>query len=415
MNFQTIIIGGGLSGLTAGIALARAGQKVAIVSSGQSALHFGSGTFELLALVNGKPVDNPIEAIDSLSDCHPYKKIGAARVKELADRVKPMFGEAGLKLKGTTEKNHYRLTPFGKVKSGWLSMTDFATFDKADKLPWHKVALVNIKNLLDFYPQFLASGMSKLGTETVTGELTIPQLERLRTSPSEMRAPNIARVVGEKEIDLIADEINRLTEGVDAAFMPACIGLYGTEKVELLRSKVNRELYFITTMPTSVPGVRAQLLLHDYFVRLGGTYLLGDTVTDGKFNGSRLENITTANHGDMALCADNFILATGSFFSHGLTASPNKIYETIFGFDVNASDNRAEWYDKDIYASQPFMSYGVETDDCFRVKLNGKTISNVYASGSVTGGCNPLKEGCGAGIAIITALDVADRIMEKAE
>ena len=47
MRFDTIIIGAGLSGLVAGIELVRKGQKCLIVSSGQSALHFFSGSFEL--------------------------------------------------------------------------------------------------------------------------------------------------------------------------------------------------------------------------------------------------------------------------------------------------------------------------------------------------------------------------------
>lgn len=47
MRYDTIIIGGGLSGLTAGITLAKAGQKVCIVSAGQSSLHFHSGSFDL--------------------------------------------------------------------------------------------------------------------------------------------------------------------------------------------------------------------------------------------------------------------------------------------------------------------------------------------------------------------------------
>ena len=66
MKFDTIIIGGGLSGLTAGIELSRKGQKCLIVSSGQSALHFFSGSFELCSLS-----ENPFDAIASLDERHP--------------------------------------------------------------------------------------------------------------------------------------------------------------------------------------------------------------------------------------------------------------------------------------------------------------------------------------------------------
>ena len=79
MKFDTIIIGGGLSGLTAGIELSRKGQKCLVVSSGQSALHFFSGSLELFAAEN-----DPFDAVSGLDASHPYSKIGLENVKALS-------------------------------------------------------------------------------------------------------------------------------------------------------------------------------------------------------------------------------------------------------------------------------------------------------------------------------------------
>ena len=87
MRMDTVIMGGGLSGRACGISLAKRGKRVAIVASGQSTLLFNGGSMELLGHVDGKAVANPLEAIATLPQSHPYSKIGADSIASLADRV----------------------------------------------------------------------------------------------------------------------------------------------------------------------------------------------------------------------------------------------------------------------------------------------------------------------------------------
>ena len=96
MRFDTIIIGGGLASLVCGIKAQRAGQKCLIVSAGQNALHFSSGTFGLLGrLEDGTEVSEPLKALSFLAKNHPYSKIGVEKVSEYVSGIPEFFDSWG--------------------------------------------------------------------------------------------------------------------------------------------------------------------------------------------------------------------------------------------------------------------------------------------------------------------------------
>lgn len=418
IKFDTVIIGGGLAGLTCGIRLAKAGQRCAIVSSGQSALHFSSGSLDLLgALPDGTLVTNPMEGVKQLAEQapeHPYVKIGAERFAELATDAAELLAEAGEATVGEATKNHYRLTPMGGLKSTWLTFKGYVTSDKADALPWKSVALFNAEGFLDFYTQFLSDEMRKMGTECKCYTFNLPALEAIRQNPTEMRSANIARIFdNEATLNELAEIISRDIGDAEAVLLPAVLGVDCRDGVTKLEKRLARKVAVIATLPPSVPGLQVQTLLRRYFQELGGVYLLGDTATGYKSEEDNITSIYTKNHGNIALKADNYVLATGSYFSQGLVATNGEVVEPLFGVDVAYDKVRSNWYERDMFSAQPYESFGMVTTSELQALRGGRRVNNLYVVGAGLAGFNGVKEGCGAGVSMLTAMSVADRILSK--
>lgn len=418
MRFDTVIIGGGLAGLICGIRLAKQGERCAIISLGHSALHFSSGSLELLgALPDGSAVVSPTDALDALRQMapeHPYARYSRERFLSLAAEGTTLIQEAGVATVGSAEQNHYRLTPVGAMKPAWLTFEGYVHSPNADSLPWKNVALFNAEGFLDFYAHFLKDAMLRMGTKCAAYTFNLPELEQIRQNPTEMRSANIARIFDKREtLDKLADIIAAKMGDAEAVLLPAVLGVDCKDGVRYLEQKLGRKVAVIATLPPSVPGLQVQTLLRRYFQELGGVYLLGDTAVGYKSEGNKITAVYTRNHGDIPFLATNYVLATGSFFSGGLEATNDRICEPLFGADVQYVADRGEWYDRDLFKSQAYESFGVKTDESLRAMRQGQAVENLYVAGATLPGFNAVKEGCGAGVSILTALDVAERILSK--
>lgn len=410
MRMDTVIMGGGLSALTCGIALAKRGQRVAIVASGQSTLLFNGGSMELLGYVDGKAVTSPLEAIASLPPEHPYSKLGAARIGELASEAHSLLTDAGIVMEGNTDANHWRITPIGVAKPAWLTLSSHFSIDSLSQLPCKRLALMCIRGFFDQPNGMLAEGLKGLGFEVDKLEFTTDEITALRRSPSEMRANSLAkRLVSNASLQRVADEINRLAADADMVLFPSVLA--DEDVIQTLKSMVKKPLRLVATLPPAVSGNRMQALLRHYFRMLGGNYLMGDTVVSGTLEGDRLTSVTTAKLGDMPLRADNFVLATGSFVSKGLVADYERVYEPILDLDVDADADRELWSRFGVLEPQAYSRYGVKTDAGLHCLKQGKPITNLRAIGSVLSGHDAIKMGDGTGVSLLTALAAAQSIL----
>ncbi len=414
MRMDTVIMGGGLSALTCGITLAKHGKRVTIVASGQSTLLFNGGSMELLGSIDGQEVTAPLEAVATLPDNHPYRKIGTERIASLASEAKQLLDDAGINMEGRPDANHWRITPMGVAKPAWLTLSDHMRIDDLSHLPAKRVALMAIRGYLDQPNSMLAQGLRSLGMEVKVVEFSTSDITSLRRSPSEMRATSLAKhLMSNSALQRVAEQINALANEADLVLLPSVLGQNDDNDFRTLQSMVNKPLRLVATLPPAVAGMRMQAQLRHYFRMLGGTYLMGDTAVSGTFDQDRLTAVTTAKLGDMPLKADHFVLATGSFVSRGLMADYERVYEPVLGVDVDADADRECWTRFGVLNAQAYTQYGVATDNSLRCLIEGKPITNLRAIGSVLSGHDAIKMGDGTGVSMLTALAAAHDIIGR--
>lgn len=416
MKFDTVIIGGGLAGLFCGIRLQEQGQRCAIISRGQSALSFSSGSLDLLShLPDGQPVSNlaaGIDALQAMGSAHPYALLGAERVRHYASLTRTLLADCGLALQGDVDTPHQRVTPLGTFRQAWLSPIEIPLRPDASRT----IGVVGISGFLDFQPPLAAASLRQRGINASAEEIELPVLDKLRDNPSEFRAVNIARVLDKPEhFSELYRALLPLSRRYDVLYVPACFGLADSEVYSQLNQKLSCPIFLLPTLPPSVPGTRMQQRLQQRFVRSGGTWMPGDEVINADIDGGRVTQVWTRKHEDIPLTPQHVVLASGSFFSNGLIAERTHVREAVFNLDVLQREGRESWYRDDVFDAQPWQQFGVMTDETLRGTRGGEQVQNLYVIGSVLGGFDAVAQGCGGGVCAVTALFAADKICASGE
>ncbi len=424
MKFDSIVIGGGMAGLSAALRLAEAGQKTLLMASGQSALHFSSGSVDLLES-DGDP-RAALPAFMAAHPDHPYSKVGMQNIEGSLADLQRHCAEEGLPLM-RQEHNHQRLTPIGTLKSTWLSPDTCACMTDAPAPD--VILLATLEGFRDFHPALAAANLATHArfahSRILTGEIRLPQLAQFSRNPHEFRSADIARLFdkqGPGQQDLLADlarEINRMVQGCGVPgcrhiVLPACLslGLVGPRLSELER-RTGCTIKEVATMPPSLIGMRMQEALKRRVMTLGGTFLTSERVLGARYDGDKVIGVHSQHGEDQLFEADHFVLASGSFFSRGLESRLGGIREPIFDADVLSLAERDAWAGRRLFDHHPFMGFGVKTDERLRVLRGGRPLTNLYGAGSVLAHYDPIKEGSGSGVAVATGWQAAGHILAE--
>lgn len=400
MKTDVCIIGGGLAGLTAGITLQKKGIKTTIFSKGAPGLSFSSGNIDVYRGILWK------EKIDDMvPESHPYKKTGQKMLAQSLAFFQSIYGNDLIENCGDS----IVLTPFGKV----LEDVDFIQESMSiEKKKYKKTAILKIPGYGDFpYTLF----RDRLVESKYFDDINILSLGiKIPYRFFLIRTKNVSDYITRKDIwKKLLHEIKGYKDSYDLllipGFLPADTRYH--EYYEQIKNTTDNKIREVASSPPSVPGTRMYNRLITEYRNSGGSYEKNRSVTGFKQSGSFIKEVIVENKKE-PVAADYFILASGTFFTGGLTSRIHHVEEPVFKADVDFIHDTSQWSDARFYqySNHKFLSFGVKTDENLRVLKDNEIIKNLYAAGALLSGFNPLSEKSAGGVSIATAYTAANNI-----
>jgi glycerol-3-phosphate dehydrogenase subunit B len=427
MKYDVCILGGGPAGLISGIRCAEEGLRTVIISGGMNSLHFSSGSIDLLGYdKKGKTVKRPFEAIPKLIEKkkdHPYARVGLPTVKKSLGYIQDTCREAGFELHSWKEENHFRFTAMGVRKPTYLSQRSVFRPELCELLDrGASIRVLEFEGYRDYFSGLTLENMKKdpywEKHDISSGTINLPHYAETDRNLHEFRSIDLARIFdSDRFLPRIADDIRKKAGKADIVTLPAFISIREYQVIHRkLEEMTGLYIMELPGLPPSIPGLRLDESLRSRFMNLGGEFSLGDSVTGGEIADQEVQEIYTRLYGREGHSARFYVLATGSFFSNGLRSGPHSITEPVFDLVTTAPDDRSLWYRDRFFnrGGHPFLEYGVETDRKLHpLTGNGKTVTNLFAVGSILGGYNPVTEASGGGVALSTGYYAADQIIRS--
>lgn len=357
-EFDVLVLGAGVAGVSAALAAAARGVAVGVVDGGPGATAMAAGAWR---------GNIPAGLADALAGC------GHALVPVSAPLGHP---SGGLYRCGHAPASHAgAVLEDGALVCGIVGLPGFPARGLAAS--WGALAGVA-----------LDSAVVELEGGTPPGGWSPASLaSALERDAARLGAP-LARAARES--------------GATRVILPAVLGLApGNGLRGALSEAAGVPVGEALGVPPSLPGFRLRQALEAALERAGATIVLGRAVAGLEAEGRLVE---VALEGGGAARARAFVLATGKFAGGGITGSGG-IHETVLGCPVALGDGTAaptDWHplaltrpERD--AEHPLLRVGVRVDDEGRPldRRGSPQFDNVWAAGTVVAGTRTDELGLG--------------------
>jgi glycerol-3-phosphate dehydrogenase subunit B len=416
---DVVVIGAGLSGLTAAVRLAEGGLRTTLVAQGVGATHLAPASIDVLGYAPDS-VESPERALPAFAaehPDHPYARVPlesiATSTEWLRDRV-PAIGYVG-----SLRENLLVPTAVGVAKPTALVPESMAA---GDLRAGGRFVFVGLRALKDFYPAYLADNLCqhKLPSGAVL-EARAVQLTEPGSEP-DVSPLGYARLFEEPGFRAaVATELGPLLQPDEAVGFPSVLGLDGHRAVlRELGDRLERPLFEVPSLPPSVTGIRLYRSLGEVFRRAGGRLVLGPRAIGAETDGGRVTSLVVQGAANRSTLYEArwFVVATGGFASGAIELdSYGEVRETVFGLPVvGVPEVDQPRFLPSYFDDHPMSRAGLSVDEHLRpLDADGSPVySNLFAAGAVLGGAEPWREQSGNGLALATGFAAAATILEDA-
>lgn len=301
-RFDVIVVGAGMSGMTAAASAATRGLKVGLVNSGLGLFVFGAGCIEAQ-----EPAAEPLELQQAAFDFF----CAFAR-------------ESGCPFLGGPDEQHYLPTILGTFQS--VSLAPFYLWNGAAR-PAARTAIVGIEGVSSFDADFTAERLThhahRLGLPSTYFARRIALSRQGGTIPTTLQLANRFDQDRQFRQELL-DALKDLASDADVILLPGILGQRsGLGEISRFTGYFSCLFAEMPTLPPSIPGLRLFHAFESHLRRVGVEFFSGFPVTGLELENGRCKGLVIdVPARPLHLSSRSVILASGQFSGHLLGRMP---------------------------------------------------------------------------------------------
>lgn len=418
-SHDAVVVGAGLAGLTAALAMAEAGRRVLVLAHGVGSTHLAPASVDVLGYAPDL-VERPGESLPAFVEAHPehpYARLGPRFVEESVAWLRERCADLGYE--GDLSANRLLPTAVGAVKPSAILPAAMAAGALRDGA---RVLVAGFRPLKDFYPHLIAANLCR--AQLPDGGRVEARATVLAASPrpgeADVGTIDYARGLDRPQLRReLAAELRAQIEPGEAVALPAVLGTApSTAVLRELEEALEAPVFEVPTLPPSVAGIRLYAALTAALRRAGGRMIVGNRVVGARTSGRRVEALVAeqaarrSTHWTKAV-----VLATGGVASGGIELhSHGSMREAVFDLPLRGLPGAGEarflpgYFDR-----HPASGAGVAVDRLLR-PLDGDdavVYENLHAAGATLAGAEPWREKSGSGIALASGYRAAQAVLEE--